>query len=167
MALEYFQVTLTLKRPLPYLVVGGSGLALFLAFSGLAGWRGLVMGDVGSRVYASGSVALPQTFMLDLDNGILRDDSEGDLWFQALTASKRYLKPVNGALLGLMRDGQGVRQSCRTAKLFPGRFDVASLSGGTRICFKTNQGRYGELMVIERASPHPGVVKLSYTTWDH
>lgn len=120
----------------------------------------------GGRIRASGTLIVRQTFLADLDNGTVVNNHKSDLWFEARTASLRYLTPTNGAMLGIVPEGKPGLAGCAVASLSPRKVDLVLLPPGTHVCVLTNEGRYCDVVIIEAAGPSPGQIKMSFTTWD-
>jgi len=118
------------------------------------------------RTHLVGTLIVPQTFSADLDGGVVVDDSKTDLWFEALTATRRYLVPMNGAMLALMPDGKFGFAECSAANFSLEKIDLERLSSGTHLCILTNESRYADIAIIEAAGPSPGLLKMTFTTWD-
>lgn len=121
--------------------------------------------QVTPAVHKRGRFNVRQTWMADLDEG--SEVSNGaDFWFEAVTATERYLVPRNGAQL--VRAGtQAVDyKACTEAPLATARIPLQSLPAGTFLCARTNQGRISAVRVENNVGPSPGVLTISFTTWE-
>ncbi|MEO1576414.1 MAG: PEGA domain-containing protein, partial [Pseudomonadota bacterium] len=104
----------------------------------------------------TGTLRLRQTYTADLDTGKTSAGTASDLWFNAKTATARYLTPRNGARLasaGLNRPGY---KGCVAARFSEQAIPVSRLPAGGYVCVKTNAGRISELKVTAAAGPSPG-----------
>jgi len=117
------------------------------------------------RPISSGEIRLRQTFSADLDRGVEGGGAQGDIRFQAQTATERYLAPTNGAQLSLIGNQPPGREGCANARYSTQRVAIASLRAGTHLCVKTTGGNYSEVRVKVQAGPSPGVLTIEHTTW--
>ncbi len=117
-------------------------------------------------VYSSGSLDIPQTWTVDLDEGVVGAGSGADLWFHAATAVERYVEPQNGAAIAVVGTSSVGRGGCADAPLSTARIHVNDLPAGTYVCVLTNMGRYSEFRVSAPVGPSPGTLSIEYTTWE-
>ena len=115
------------------------------------------------RTYRTGPLEVPQTYLFDLDTGTV--GAGGDIWFQAVTATERYLTPRGGAGMSISgRRNRGLA-GCSTARYSTGRISIRDIPVGTYVCVRTNEGRTAEFRVNARVGPSPGTLRIGYTTW--
>lgn len=88
-----------------------------------------------------------------------------DLWFQAQTATRRYLTPTNGAEVALLPAGTSGLQACAGSRPGLQRIDVKRLTIGRHLCLLTTDQRLSEIIILGTPSPSPGEIALSFTTW--
>ncbi len=112
-----------------------------------------------------GSLSVPQTWTVDLDEGKVGPRQEADIWFEAVTATERYLTPQNGSLIAIVRQ-KVAPEICAKAPLSAARIPIRDLSQSTYVCVRTSQGHYAAFRVNEAAGPSPGTLKISYVTWE-
>jgi hypothetical protein len=117
-------------------------------------------------VHASGTLSIPQTFQADLDAGTVGGGGTPDIFFEALTATLRFLVPQNGAALAIVATGSVDKSVCTAAPLSTANVPIGSLVAGTHVCVRTSEGRFSELTVISPAGPSPGTLVVQFTTWD-
>jgi hypothetical protein len=115
--------------------------------------------------HAQGHLDIPQTWTADLDSGVVGSNGQEDIWFEAVTATERYLAPRNGASISFMGTTQPGLSGCKSAPLSTNRININSLSTGVYVCVLTNSNRYSELRVTAPVGPSPGTLSLDYTTW--
>jgi hypothetical protein len=118
--------------------------------------------------YSSGSINIPQTYIADLDQGVVVDNShqgQGDIWFEAATPAERYLTPWNGTLLALVGTVAPGSSGCQSASYSSNKIAIADLPEGTYVCVQTNEGRYSQVRIEAPVGPSPGTLSISYTTW--
>ncbi len=117
------------------------------------------------KVLAKGNLKVRQTYLFDLDSGREVQSGDSDIWFEAVTATERYLTPRNGATMGIAR-GTGDFTGCSRAKMSENRFPVDKLPPSITVCVKTNRGNLGAFRLLEPVGPSPGVLKISYIVWE-
>jgi len=118
----------------------------------------------GRGVFSEGRVELRQTFSVDLDQGRVGGGG-ADLWFRAVNPMELYLEPVGGARIAWMGGGGG-RRDCATADLRNDRITLGRINIGTTICYRTDQGRLGELTVTGFSNAGPSrIIEFDYRTW--
>lgn len=118
------------------------------------------------KVRAQGRLTIKQTFTADLDEGKVGDGGAADIWFEADTATRRFVTPRNNAKIAKVGTRSVGRDGCAKAKLGSTRISVSTLPAGTYLCVLTNQGRYSELKVLSNVGPSPGTLRVSYITWE-
>lgn len=116
------------------------------------------------KMLAKGDLEVRQTFLFDLDTGKLTRNGDEDLWFQAETATERYLAPRNGATIGLSRNGD--YESCSQAEMTERPLPITKLPTNAYVCVRTNQGHLAIFRLREPVGPSPGVLKISYIVWE-
>ncbi len=150
--------------------------------------------DTTLVVHSTGFVALPLSWLVDLDEGRLLDDEpRADLWLNG-----DYLVPRPGAHLALGhvgspapspvwtgyggpaigRDGclvalaapvpdYGIPFAERTASLPSDTIPTSALEDVSHLCLRTGEGRVSEFwFAVPPSEGLPGVYVLRYTTWD-
>ncbi|MGZ3641105.1 MAG: hypothetical protein ACXVAI_02450 [Candidatus Limnocylindrales bacterium] len=131
-------------------------------------------------VLGDGIVALPQTFVLDVDEGRLGAD--GDLWFDAVTDADLYLVPVAGAALRLAGAGPTGYAGCTAMFAAPdmmglvGRLDrlpvdtiaLSALTSASRLCVMTAAGHVAELWFADTPdlATSPTTLIFYFETWE-
>lgn len=118
------------------------------------------------RPHAQGRLTVNQTWRADLDAGSVGSSRDSDIWFEALTATRRYVSPMRGVTQALVGSSAPGRAGCAKANLSTQKISVTSLRVGSYLCVRTNAGRYSQLKVVEAVGPSPGVLKVDYVTWD-
>jgi hypothetical protein len=122
-------------------------------------------------VIASGTVQIPQTYMADLDTGIVPRDAKNpafadvDLWFDAVSSTERYLEPYNGASMTVMGLTQVGFNECRNLQAAVARVDINNLPAGTYICVSTNIKNTALVRVATIDYSSPGSIRLDFMTW--
>jgi hypothetical protein len=120
---------------------------------------------VASVTYRTGPLDIPQTWRADLDSGAVGSGT-ADIWFQAATATERYVTPVNGARIGIYDGGGGIaKQDCATTPKSTNRIDIVDLPVGTYVCVRTSDSRHAVFRVNTAVGPSPGTLKIGFTTW--
>jgi hypothetical protein len=123
------------------------------------------------EMIASGTIDIPQTYMADLDTGIVPRDPKNpaladvDLWFEAVSSRERYLEPYNGASMvvaGLTEVGYN---ECRSKQAAVSRVDINNLPAGIYICVITNINNVSVVRVNSINLSAPGSIRLDFKTW--
>jgi len=116
------------------------------------------------QTFKAGPMTIPQTYLADLDYGVVRPKG-ADIWFQAKTATQRFITPRNGALLGIAGSRSVNLAGCKRLPLSNRSISLSALPVGTYVCAKTDQGRYSQFRINGRVGPSPGKLQIGYTTW--
>jgi eukaryotic-like serine/threonine-protein kinase len=118
------------------------------------------------KVYRRGRLSIGQTFTADLDEGQVGAGATSDIWFEAETATRRFLAPQNKAQIAAVGRQSVGRDGCAKAALGSAKIPIETLPAGSYVCVRTNQGRYSELRVMANVGPSPGKLDVEYTTWE-
>ena len=118
------------------------------------------------KTHSTGLLTIPQTWTADLDEGKVGAGTDSDIWFQAATATERYITPRNGATIAKVGTTSVGLEGCRKAPLSASRININALPEGTYVCVRTNLGRYSQFRVNEPVGPSPGTLNIGYTTWE-
>jgi len=112
--------------------------------------------------FSTGPINLQQTYLADLDNGSVVNDSSSDIWYEAETATEKYITPKNGAMIAL---GDGTNRGfdgCSEELFSTVRVPLDDIPPGTYVCMTTDEGRISQF----RFNGFTGTtMKLGYTTW--
>lgn len=123
-------------------------------------------GVVAPVTYKTGPLSWQQTWMVDFDNGTTGGREGADVWFEAVTATERYLVPVNGAQIAFAGGTSINLSGCQAlASYTTGRVALEAFPVGMYVCVKTNEGRISQFRVNAAAGPSPGTMEIGYTTW--
>ena len=117
------------------------------------------------KVLARGGFEVKQTYLFDLDSGHIVRNGEADFWFEAVTETERYLTPRNGAAIGFTRE-KGTYESCSKAKMTERRILIQRIPENYYACVRTSSGNLASFKLREPVGPSPGVLKISYITWE-
>ena len=112
--------------------------------------------------FSTGTVDLPQTWQMDLEDGGLGSGGGADLWFRAQSATERYLQPIGGAAFALGDGSNRGRDGCREANYSSDWIPVSPLLLNRYICVRTGQGRTAQIRVNAMVGL---ILQLGYTTW--
>ncbi len=119
----------------------------------------------GPRTHSTASLVIPQTWTADLDEGVVGAEPQADIWFEAVTATERYVTPRNGAVLAPVGTTSVGRDGCANAALTSARIPIGDLPVGSYVCVRTNEGRFSQFRVNQPVAPSPGELRIGYTTW--
>ena len=117
-------------------------------------------------IYKSGSLAINQTFMADLDEGVITLDAARDVWFEAVSDIEKYLTPQSGVSMAVFGNSAPSRAQCLGAALSNSKIPLNSMPVGTHVCYVTNQGRPGVFRVNSLTAGEPQTLTIGYTTWN-
>jgi hypothetical protein len=118
------------------------------------------------KVHSRGDLDIPQTWTADLDEGVVGGLTGADIWFEAVTATERYVTPRNGAKIAIAGTTQAGRDGCAAASLSTSKININDLPAGTYVCVLTSQGRYSQFLITAPVGPSPGTLSIVYTTWE-
>jgi len=122
-------------------------------------------------VISYGELDIPQTYMADLDFGIVptdpKDSAYGgvDLWFEAVSNEDRFLETYNGAVWAVIGPSEVGYDECKAAAPTSQRVNLNELAVGTYICVQTNAGNISVVRINGVDYSWVGTVKISFTTW--
>ena len=119
-----------------------------------------------AAIHSQGTLSIPEDSTADLDAGKL-DVAGADIWFEARTATNRFVTSQNGATIAKFGTTEPGRSDCASASLEDRSININNLPSGTFVCVFTNKGRYGQFSVTATVGASPGTLKISFTTWDN
>ncbi|MCP4357073.1 MAG: hypothetical protein GY796_03525, partial [Chloroflexi bacterium] len=107
-----------------------------------------------------------QTWSVDLEAGELDSSENSDIWFEADTATERFITPRNGALIAaVVLTGEIQVEDCAEAPFSTTRIDINTLAVGSYVCVQTNSGNYAVIRLDAAVGPSPGTLTVTYTVW--
>lgn len=116
--------------------------------------------------FSTGPVSLPQTFLVNFDNGAVGAGGGGaDLWFRAVDPVHMFLTPRNGARMAVGDRSNRGYAGCRVAAFSAAPVPLAAVPVGSYVCMKTNAGRISQFRVNGITPGYPRTLQLGYTTW--
>ena len=111
--------------------------------------------------HSTGPIELKQTFSANLDNGAV-SGAGVDIWYQAVTATSKFITPRNGAFLALGDGSNRGYAGCKVAAFSGSQIPLGAMPVGTYVCVKTDQGRISQF----RLNGFTGTtMNIGYTTW--
>lgn len=114
-------------------------------------------------VSASGSVQLSPSDLIDLDT--LDVTALGaDIGYQTGANSYHFLMPMSPTLLGVYGSLEPGLTDCQNASMSSAPLAVESLSIGTYLCYRTDQGATGRAL-LEALDPNTYTLVLELLTW--
>jgi hypothetical protein len=117
--------------------------------------------------FSTGPVSLPQTYLVNFDNGAVGGGSGADLWFHAVDPTHMYLQPMHGARMAVGDRSNRGYHGCRTAAFSTTPVPLAAVPVGSYVCMRTNAGRISQFRVNGITPGYPKTLQLGYTTWRH
>lgn len=115
-------------------------------------------------VIVNSSAAFPPDGYIDLDTGVTNGGSGNDLAFTSDQSGTHSLSAQGGATFGIFGSQAPSFDNCRSANLGSGALTVESLTAGTYLCYRTDQGHYGWLRV-EGFDPASLILSMTILTW--
>lgn len=117
-------------------------------------------------IHSQDTLQIQQTFSVDLDEGNLSTGADTDIWFQAVTATQMFLKPMNGAQLAVGNKSDRGYDGCSAEAFSPAAVPIGTLPAGSFVCYATNQGRVGQFRVQSLTGTVPKKLTIQYRTWE-
>jgi hypothetical protein len=108
---------------------------------------------------------IPQTFTYDLDTGLLTSGQGVDLWFQAETATERFLTPQNTAVIARYGTSAPGKGGCLETTLSTARVNVLQLTVGTFVCVRTTENRISAVEITQASLSQNQQLMIRFTTW--
>ncbi len=100
-----------------------------------------------SIVQASGVRSLLPTDRINLDNGKQNPSAGEDLLYDFNIKGKLQLAPRNGAQIGYYGESQPAKENCQATSVDIAPLLLQDLSGGVYLCYQTDAGRWGWLLL--------------------
>ena len=117
-------------------------------------------------IHVNGTASLNQTYLIDLDSASIVSAAATDIWFEAVTATERYITPKNGAQIVKMGKNEPGYLGCQGASYHSSQIKIQDVPAGTYLCVRTNEGRFSEIYITDTVGPSPGVLKFKFTVWN-
>jgi hypothetical protein len=117
-------------------------------------------------IHANGLASLNQAYLIDLDAASIVTTSAADFWFEAATATKRYITPQNGAQIAKMGKNEPGYLGCKGASYHSSKIDIKDAPAGTYLCLHTNGDRFSQIYITDAVGPSPGTLKFKFITWE-
>lgn len=118
-------------------------------------------------ILSNGEFDLDQTYFIDFDTGSVAPPSgDRDMQFQAVSASEKYLRPVNGAEIKKMNDRTPSKSDCESASLSSSKISLDDVDALDTFCFQTSNGNYGRFEIESISGGNPQTMHIDYLTWD-
>ena len=114
-------------------------------------------------VLVNSSLAFPPDGFIDLDTGTTNGTSSNDISYTT-DQTGHPLTPLGGAAFGIFGSQTPTIANCQAANLGTGTLVVESLSLGTYLCYRTDQGHYGWLR-IDNFDSSSLILSLTLLTW--
>jgi len=122
-------------------------------------------GGGGQPVHSQATVAIPQSYTIDLDTGQLSTTNNADLWFQSITATQLYLKPINGAQLAVGDKSNRGYDGCSAESYSTTAVSLLALPPGSYVCAATGDGRVSQFRVVS-VTGFPKTLTIAFVTWE-
>jgi len=139
--------------------------ALLIAGIFLAAVTSSTQAPTPPSTFSTGPILLKQTYQADFDHGNVTPVG-ADLWFQAVTPTKRFLTPRNGAKLALGDGSNRGFAGCKVASYSSSRIKLSHVPVGSYVCMKTSAGRISQFRMNAKLGGAVKKLKLGYTTWN-
>lgn len=112
-----------------------------------------------------GVLRIRQTWFGDIDGATETTSAtrkDADFWFQAQTATQRFITAQNGAAFGFPKEASlaACRDAITTAPVT--KIDVAQLTPGQLVAVRTNLGRFAVVSLVRAVGPSPATLELRY-----
>ncbi len=131
-----------------------------------SGFTCISPGVIAPVTYKTGPITWQQTWMIDLDEGTTGGREGADVWFQAETATARFLTPVNGAQIALAGMRSINLEGCQGLPGYSAnRMPIEAFPVGMYVCVRTSEGRISQFRVNSAPGASPGTMEIGFTTW--
>ncbi|WP_322750149.1 MULTISPECIES: InlB B-repeat-containing protein [unclassified Frankia] len=122
-------------------------------------------------VHSSGTIDLPSLSNMDLDAGAVAPccgSAGADAWLHGVGTNLWGLAPMGSAGLAVMPSGSSALTyaDCAGAALSGAEITTDNLPAGTRLCARTQDGRFSALRVVKAPDANSNILTISYTTWE-
>lgn len=117
-----------------------------------------------SAAQVSGTITLTLGTKIDLDNGDLNPASGADLTYENNSKQRHLLTPLDKAAFGVFGTERPNLDDCRSEAMGNVDFVVEDLNDGTYLCYHTNQGLPGWMVIVHLDSTNDAL-QLQYFTW--
>ncbi len=115
-------------------------------------------------VEVSGTATLSPGQTFDLDSGLISADDESDLALEGDDSGQMQLRPLGTARLGVFGSTSPAFFDCSGLTLSDTGIALEGQQAGTYMCYRTNHGLYGRLLLIKLLS-QGAPLELEYLTW--
>lgn len=109
----------------------------------------------------TGELQVPQTFLIDFDNGVVGGAQGADIFFRARTATNRNFEVEGTAKQRYLGVG-GEADPAKCTGLGTAPIPFLSLEPGGILCVQTSEGRIAVATVVSRVDPSPGRIILRF-----
>lgn len=117
------------------------------------------------QTHSTGQRDVPQTYVIDLDNGQVGGSDGGDIWFHAVTNTELYIEPRSGAQMAVGDRSNRGFDGCSSASFSTARVPLSDIPVGSYVCVRTNEGRISQFRMNAISSGSPKTLTIGYTTW--
>ena len=110
-------------------------------------------------------IILASSFMIDLDRMITGGADLGrtpDLWFNSVSSSERYIRPMNGAAFRVGLGSAPGQSGCSTGTFTGAQVSISHFRPGTYGCVLTTEGRMVEYKVRRARSGPPYQIEFDF-----
>ncbi len=114
--------------------------------------------------YRTALLSVAQTYVFDLDAGSV--GAEGDIWFEAQTATALFLTPRGGAQMAVGDRSNRGYGGCSTASYSTARVALSAVPVGSYVCVRTRGGRVSQFRMNAISSGSPKTLTIGFTTWN-
>jgi len=116
-------------------------------------------------IHSSGRLEIGQMQTVDLDEGTVGEGGSDDIFFHAVSQSKRYIEPYwSGARIIYTSDVSKLGECASYASTSLGKISIDQQLTGMYIGVITNKGRCSEILVRGVDDPSTGIISVDYTT---
>ena len=126
-----------------------------------------IPGVLLASVHKSGPLVVPQTYLFDLDNGSVGGSAGADMWFEAKTATARFMTPRNSASIWVGNRSNRTKAQCAAGSGYTNNaVSMVLLPAGSYACVKTNEGRFAIFKVVNITGAAVKNLEIEFTTWN-
>jgi len=117
------------------------------------------------QVIVNSFIAFEPDAFVDLDTGVTNGGAGNDIAYTTDQSGTHPLSTQGGAVFAIFGTQTPSYENCRTANLGGGSLTAESISIGTYICYKTDQGRVGWFRV-DNFDSSSFILSITLLTWE-
>jgi len=115
------------------------------------------------RYLGANTLNLQQTYLADLDT-ISQRRAGADVWFEAETPTRLFLKPWGGARMAIWGPNRPNLRNCMAVRKSASKRSLTHMRRGTYLCVQTNRGNIAVMQFYGLSSDYPHTARFFVET---